>query len=69
MSPAKRRMLPSIFVDFVGKDVKVRYRDNDHVRTIHGRLLSAEEDHITIDGESGILAIGVKDVVKIEMRN
>ncbi len=66
MTAAQKNKGSGIFVDFLGKDVNVRYRDNDRVKAIHGKLIAVEGGHIKIDAEAGIFIIDEKNIVKVE---
>ena len=55
-----------VFSELVGKSVKVSYRDNGRIMTLHGTLLAAENGGLTIDGENGVQVISADRLLNVE---
>ena len=58
-------MNEDILQEFVGKEVKVPFRDAETTRIARGVLVSYDENFIKIKGELGTLIIQRKSIYKI----
>lgn len=60
--------MPSIFVDFIGKEVTIVYNENSSQHVIKGVLLREDNDFIVIEADVNNLILNKTAVIKIKLR-
>lgn len=65
MANARESAERDIFSQFLGRHVKVPYRDGRQLKVARGTLISATESFVKIAGELGTIIINVRNVEKM----
>jgi len=55
-----------VFSELLGETIKLTYQENEHVKTITGRLVEVSQEHVLIETESGTHSIGISNIESIE---
>ena len=57
--------MSELFKEFIGKNVKVPYRDGDFIRVAKGTMTNYDTGFIRIEGDKGVLLINCIDIIRI----
>jgi hypothetical protein len=57
--------MTELFSDFIGHNVKVPYKDGDHIKVARGRLETIDSSFAKIRGELGTIIINTKNIEKM----